>query len=140
MAQEARPRPRRNTRQRQLVLDAVRAHHDHPTADEIYLSLREVDDHISRGTVYRNLNLLAQEGEIQAVHVRGGDRFDLRCDRHAHIVCQECGCVTDAPLPYDATLDAELAAETGYALTSHVTTFRGLCPACQARLAERQGA
>ena len=133
MARETEARPRRNTKQRQLVLDAVRSRCDHPTADEIYLSVRGVDDHISRGTVYRNLNLLASEGEIQAVHVRGGDRFDLRRDRHAHIVCSECGAVIDAPLPYDGALDDELAAETGYALTSHVTTFVGVCPACQAR-------
>ena len=50
---------RRNTRQRQLVLEAVQELCDHPTADEIYLRVREQDDHISRGTVYRNLHLLA---------------------------------------------------------------------------------
>lgn len=134
MTQEANTRARRNTKQRQLVLDAVRSRCDHPTADDIYLSVREVDGHISRGTVYRNLNLLASDGEIQAVHVRGGDRFDLRQDRHAHVVCRECGNVMDAPLPYDGHLDEELAGETGYALTSHVTTFVGICPACQARM------
>lgn len=134
--QEATAKPRRNTKQRQLVLDAVRSRRDHPTADEIYLAVREQDDHISRGTVYRNLNLLAGEGEIQAVHVKGGDRFDLRRDRHPHIVCRECGRVVDAPIPYDDELDDALATETGYALTSHVTTFMGLCPECQARDAQ----
>ena len=126
-------RPRRNTKQRQLVLDAVRSRHDHPTADEIYLAVREADEHISRGTVYRNLNLLATEGEIQAVHVKGGDRFDLRCDRHAHVVCRECGKVMDAPLPYDDRLDEKLASDTGYVISSHMTTFLGLCPDCQSR-------
>lgn len=135
--QEANARPRRNTKQRQLVLDAVRSRHDHPTADEIYLSVRKENGHISRGTVYRNLNLLANEGEIQAVHVKGGDRFDLRCDRHAHVVCQECGAVVDAPLPYEGVLDTELAEQTGFAVSGHVTTFVGICPSCQKRLAEK---
>ena len=48
----------RNTRQRQLVLDVVRGRRDHPTAEQIYQSVREQDAHVSRGTVYRNLNLL----------------------------------------------------------------------------------
>ena len=45
----------RNTRQRQLVLDAVRSRRDHPTAEQIYQSVHQVDAHVSRGTVYRNL-------------------------------------------------------------------------------------
>lgn len=131
---------RRNTRQRQLVLDAVRSRCDHPTADDIYLAVREKDEHISRGTVYRNLNLLAGEGEIQAVHVRGGDRFDLRCDRHAHVICRECGEVMDAPLPYHEDLDEQLAEKTGFAVSGHVTTFLGLCPACLKKLGQSQRA
>lgn len=131
------PVQRRITRQRQLVLDAVRATHKHPTADEVFYAVRTQDDHISRGTVYRNLNILAEEGEIQAVRMRGGDRFDLRCDRHMHIVCRECGMVVDAPLPYEEALDTNLAAETGFSLVEHATTFEGLCPACQERLAAK---
>ena len=46
---------RRNTRQRKLVLDAVRQSYNHPTADEIYNVVRAQDDKLSRGTVYRNL-------------------------------------------------------------------------------------
>ena len=58
---------RRNTRQRKLVLDAVRQSYNHPTADEIYNVVRAQDDKISRGTVYRNLNLLADAGEILSI-------------------------------------------------------------------------
>lgn len=129
---------RRNTRQRQLVLEAVRARHDHPTADEIYLDVRREDDKISRGTVYRNLNLLAADGEIQSVRMRGGDRFDLRRDRHSHIVCRECGAVMDAPLPYAEDIDDALAERTGYADVVHFTVFDGLCPACSKRLEEKR--
>ena len=67
---------RRNTRQRKLVLDAVRQSYNHPTADEIYNAVREQDDKISRGTVYRNLNLLADAGEILSIKTPGGSRFD----------------------------------------------------------------
>ena len=54
---------RRNTRQRRLVLDAVRAlHNGHPTADDVFVEVRRHDGRISRGTVYRNLSLLSDEG------------------------------------------------------------------------------
>ena len=127
---------RRNTRQRQLVLAAVTSRCDHPTADEIYLAVRAVDERISRGTVYRNLNLLARDGEIQAIRMpgSGGDRFDRRCDSHCHLVCRGCGNVIDAPLPYAHGLDSELASRTGWEVDAHHTLFDGLCPACRAEL------
>lgn len=58
----------RDTRQRKLILDAVRRHTDHPSADQIFIEVRSTDSKISRGTVYRNLNYLADAGEI--THVR----------------------------------------------------------------------
>ena len=61
----------RNTRQRQLVLDVVRGRRDHPTAEQIYQSVREQDAHVSRGTVYRNLNLLCEQpGDLSGSHVQ----------------------------------------------------------------------
>lgn len=81
---------RRNTKQRKLVLDAVRQSYNHPTADEIYNAVRAQDDKISRGTVYRNLNLLADAGEILSIKTPGGSRFDRTiepaCAYHLHLV------------------------------------------------------
>ena len=93
---------RRNTKQRKLVLDAVRQSYNHPTADEIYNAVREQDDKISRGTVYRNLNLLADAGEILSIKTPGGSRFDRTIEPHAHIICTSCSRVIDVPLPFDA--------------------------------------
>ena len=124
---------RRNTKQHQLVLDAVRARNDHPSADQIYLSVRAIDSKISRGTVYRNLNLLTQSGELLQVKVPNADRFEHRLDFHYHILCTECGAVCDAPLSYHTELDQEMIIKTGYAITKHRTVFEGLCPNCQHR-------
>lgn len=123
----------RNTRQRQLVLDAVRARCDHPSADAIYLDVRMMDEKISRGTVYRNLNLLAETGEILHVKVPTADRYDARPDLHYHLLCTECCSVCDAPLPYHPELDSEVAAATGFKITRHRTVFEGICPACLAK-------
>lgn len=122
---------RRNTRQRRLVLDAVRTLHDHPTAEEVFAEVRCHDDHISRGTVYRNLALLAEDGSIRQLKTPGGSRFDDRCDAHAHLICTSCGAVSDLELPYDAVADASTAHATGFADVTHYTFFEGLCPTCQ---------
>ena len=127
---------RRNTRQRKLVLDAVRQSYNHPTADEIYNVVRAQDDKISRGTVYRNLSLLADLGEIQKLTPgQGPDRFDANVhptiDPHAHIICASCSRVIDVPLPFDAQLNAKASEQIGWHVTSHYTIFEGLCPDCR---------
>lgn len=122
---------RRNTRQRKLVLDAVRQSYNHPTADEIYNVVRAQDDKISRGTVYRNLNLLADAGEILSIKTPGGSRFDRTIEPHAHIICTSCSRVIDVPLPFDAQLDAKASEQIGWHVTSHYTIFEGLCPDCR---------
>ena len=107
----------RNTRQRKIVLEAVQEHHDHPSADQIYLEIRTKDPRISRGTVYRNLNILSGEGQITHVKVPGADRYDCRTDFHYHLICTDCGAVCDAPFSYDPTPDKTIAAESGYRMT-----------------------
>lgn len=122
---------KRDTRQRRLVLEAVRSRTDHPTADDIYLSVREKDEKISRGTVYRNLSVLAEVGELTRVKAPAADRYDLRLDRHYHIFCTGCGAVFDAPAEYDGELDKMVENATGAKIRLHHTVFEGLCPQCR---------
>lgn len=126
----------RNTKQRQIVLDAVKSRRDHPSADDIYLDVRRKDNRISRGTVYRNLNHLAESGEITHVRVPSADRYDLRLDRHYHLFCVGCGLVIDAPVPYQESHDETVAAETGFQIQRHRTVFEGLCPQCRRKARE----
>ena len=130
----------RMTRQRQLVLDAVRSRTDHPSADDIYLDVRQKDDRISRGTIYRNLMILAESGEICHVRVPAADRYDLRLDKHCHMFCTGCGAVSDAPVPYQQDWDERVARETGFQIQRHRTIFEGLCPSCQAKAARNETA
>lgn len=123
---------KRNTKQRELVLDAVRARRDHPTADEIYLDVRRHDGKISRGTVYRNLSVLCESGDITHVKVPSADRYDLRLDRHYHFFCVRCGKVTDVPITYNSGYDEEAESETGFEVIRHRTIFEGLCSECLA--------
>lgn len=125
---------RRDTRQRKIVLETVRTHSDHPSADQIYLEVRAIDSRISRGTVYRNLNCLSDEGEINRVKIPGADRYDCRIDIHYHLICTECNAVIDAPLKYLSELDQAVAETTGYMIHRHRTVFEGLCPKCEKNL------
>ena len=126
----------RNTKQRQIVLDAVKTRRDHPSADQVYLDARQADDKISRGTVYRNLNHLAEDGEILQVKLPDVSRFDWRTDLHYHLICTECGAVCDAVLPYHGELDHQLGADTGFVINRHRTVFEGVCPKCQKNRAD----
>lgn len=131
---------RRNTKQRMLILDIVRAHGDHPTAEDIYRDVHERNPKVSRGTVYRNLNLLEETGDIISIEVPGGNRFDRRCDPHAHVVCCSCGAVCDAMVEHDHTLDSMAERQTGYIITRHETLFYGICPSCQEKKAQNEDA
>lgn len=120
----------RNTKQRQIILDAVRARCDHPTADEIYLDVRAEDSRISRGTVYRNLSILSETEEILNVKVNAADRYDLRIDPHYHIYCTDCGKTFDAPMEYHSEYDELLNSQTQFRIKRHRLVFEGTCPDC----------
>lgn len=121
----------RNTKQRSMILEAVASRCDHPTADQIYSDLRRKDDKISRGTVYRNLGILAEDGEITNVKVPAADRYDSRIDRHYHMFCTECGRVFDAPLHYREEDDRQVEMNTGFEVSRHRIVFEGVCMACR---------
>ena len=122
---------RRNTRQKALVLETVREHCDHPTADSIYMDVRKKDERVSKGTVYRNLKELSRTGDVNHLSVPGADRYDLRCDPHPHVICTVCGAVEDAPVDYDSSLNGKVEKATGYRVTLHQTVFEGICPECR---------
>ena len=127
---------KRNSRQRQMILDAVSKRHDHPTADEIYLDVRAKDEKISRGTVYRNLGVLTENREISNVKLPAADRYDCRIDYHYHLLCTECNKVFDAPHIYHREFDEKAAEDTGFLIKRHRVVFEGVCPECRKKIPE----
>lgn len=121
----------RNTKQRQLVFDLVTNYATHPTADEIYERARDQDPRISRGTVYRNLNVLSEAGEIRKLHMPAGpDHFDCRMDDHYHFLCRSCNKVVDVKLTYKEQLNETPPGLDGYTTEWHRLILVGLCPDC----------
>ena len=114
------------TKQKEAILAAVCAMQNHPTADEIYDKLRRDFRRLSLGTVYRNLNIFAQKGDIRKVSVPGSsDRFDFRLDRHEHMLCRKCERVFDVNVEVKIKLEEAEAVIDGYTLIMH-----GVCSGC----------
>ncbi len=121
----------RNTIQRELVLQAVQQLRHHPTADDVYHLIAQDHSSISRATVYRNLSLLAQRGQIRRVsHIGTADRFDFATRPHYHFRCEKCGGVFDVALPPQADLLAKVDNTDGFVLSGFDIRFFGTCPAC----------
>jgi Fur family ferric uptake transcriptional regulator len=119
------------TRQRQIILEELHTVNTHPSADEVYEMVRKRLPRISLGTVYRNLEILSELGEIQKLEL-GGDlkRFDRNPNKHYHIRCIQCGRVDDAPIAPLNKIENELYGATVFTIIGHRLEFEGLCPRC----------
>ncbi|MEG0875124.1 MAG: transcriptional repressor [Clostridiales bacterium] len=125
----------RNTVQRKLILDEVKGRCDHPTADDVYSAVHQIDSHISRATVYRNLNLLANQGEIRHVPpLDGAECFDYRLEHHYHFQCKCCGVVKDVDIDYMGNLDHNLNSKEPYIIEEHQLMFQGICDLCSNKI------
>ncbi|MBQ0000281.1 MAG: transcriptional repressor [Clostridiales bacterium] len=123
---------RRNTIQRELVLQAVRTLKRHVTAEEIFEFLHQQHPYIGKGTVYRNLNILASEGEIRKVEISDGpDRFDFTLKEHYHVECICCHDVSDVDLEALPDLIPRIHDHHGMKFMGYDILFKGLCESCQ---------
>ena len=126
---------RRITKQRQVILEEVRKLNTHPSADEIYKVVRRRLPRISLGTVYRNLEILAQMEEIQKLELSGSlKRYDWNTNKHYHIRCVRCNRVDDAPIAPMNQLEDELYEATVFEIIGHNLEFTGLCPECSKKI------
>ena len=124
---------RRNTRQRQVVLEELRKLTSHPTAGELHAIARSRLPKISLGTVYRNLELLADLGLIRKLETTGSEaRFDGCTDSHYHVRCVRCGRLDDVHNVSADPLKGDVESLGGYKLLGYRLEFIGICPACNA--------
>ena len=122
----------RLTTQRQIILEELAKVKTHPTASELYDMVRKRLPRIGLGTVYRNLELMAESGMILKIEVGGTQkRFDATTDEHYHIRCSCCGKVDDIDVPVVKELVAQAAASSAYRIQGHHVEFTGICADCQ---------
>jgi Fur family peroxide stress response transcriptional regulator len=123
------------SRQRESIKEYLSHTKEHPTADTVYMNIREKYPNISLGTVYRNLNLLVDQGEIIKLSPGNGcDRYDCNTNLHYHFVCTECSSVLDLDIAPGALEHINRIAEVGFdgEVKGHSTFFYGRCPNCKA--------
>ncbi len=122
-----------NTVQRRQVLEAVQQLQNHPTAEDVYTYLQDIQSGLGRATIYRNLNVLSAQGLLRRVEVPDApNRFDHTLVPHQHLRCRCCGAFTDVQLQGDTRMDKAVASQTGYAQVTHDIVFTGVCGACAA--------
>lgn len=123
---------RNNSKKREAILEKLRSTDSHPSAEWIYHELKSEYPNLSLGTVYRNISLFREQGQIISVGtIRGQERFDACTEPHAHFICSQCGVVLDVDAEIDEnSLYRQITENYGFAVEFHDLAFRGLCKNC----------
>lgn len=120
---------KRYSRQRELIYRYLINSRAHPTAEMVYRDLKPENPSLSLGTVYRNLNLLAEEGVIVRMPY-SVERYDGDTTPHVHFRCHCCGGVYDMPFDYDKDLEERARQSCPHEIQGHSLTFEGICSGC----------
>ena len=122
----------RMTIQKRIIMEELKRTKEHPTAETVYSEVKKKLPEISLGTIYRNLETLARNGNAQKlVDSKRKNRFDGNPDMHFHIECSSCSRVDDLPENMAEVLKKDIDLETGYEITGYNLYFYGICPDCK---------
>lgn len=123
----------KQTKQKNLILEAVSNRHDHPTAEIIYNELKPDHPHLSLATVYRNLNTFASNGKIRKIEIPNAkDRFDATLKAHDHALCSCCGKILDAHS--NAVRKPRSLHVEGFKVEEVSILYHGVCEDCLSKL------
>jgi Fur family transcriptional regulator, ferric uptake regulator len=128
MTSAPQPRPRR-TRQRDAVAEFLRGRDTFASAQEIWAGLRDDGSTIGLATVYRAVQALVDDGEIDALRTDDGESVYRHCGsgHHHHLVCRQCGRTVEVEGPAVERWAAKIAAEHGFADVEHTVEIFGTC-------------
>ena len=110
----------------------MRGTSSHPSAEWIYEQVRKEIPGVGLATVYRNLRLMKDAGEICELHTAdSATHFDGDTSVHYHFLCDRCGRIMDLDEPVDANVESRVEQKTGLKVTRHHLALYGLCMECQ---------
>ena len=121
----------RHTIQKDIIYAALCALRNHPTADAVCNEVQRQYPSVSRATVYRVLNAMAEQGKILRLSVDGADHYDHQTYRHHHVQCTCCGRVDDVETKVIGDMTAAVTNSCGYMITDASLLFHGICQSCQ---------
>jgi Fur family transcriptional regulator, ferric uptake regulator len=124
----------RLTRPRKLIFDEVFRIHGHVDAEEIALSLRTAGKRVSRASVYRTLDLLAEANFVKPVTLGSKQRFYEHVhtgEHHDHLVCQDCGKIFEFYSGEIEDLQTKICSKNSFEPVRHTMTIYGRCGQCR---------
>lgn len=120
------------SRQREALLKLLCGVKNHPTAEWLYTQLKKDFPSISLATVYRNLALLSEIGEIMKIDVGNGrEHYDGNTDNHYHFYCNCCGNIFDVNMDYVSCIDKAAESVLNADIENHSLVFNGTCAECK---------
>lgn len=121
------------SRQREEIIKVVKDSYNHPTAEEVYMTVKAKDPAVSRSTVYRNLGLLVEDGMLKQISMKvGPDRYDYMRKPHNHAMCIKCGNVFDFEYDFDYEVLSKIVKEkTGVEISTDGIVLEGICDLCK---------
>jgi Fur family peroxide stress response transcriptional regulator len=119
------------TKQREVVLQAIRNANEHLTANEVFTAAKGLLPTISFATVYNSLRYLKDAGHIAEITFgNGASRYDRMTHRHDHAICTECGKLVDIEMEVPADILKKAARQSKFKPETLEFTLRGKCPDC----------
>jgi Fur family ferric uptake transcriptional regulator len=123
---------RRQTKQRAAVSEALESQGEFRSAQEIYDIVRKRGDSIGLTTVYRSLQSMADDGQVDVI-VRGdGESVYRQCSpsHHHHLVCRSCRSTVEIDAPDVERWATDVAAQHGFRDVTHTVEVFGVCSRC----------
>jgi Fur family ferric uptake transcriptional regulator len=122
----------RATPARRLLLQALFGSQEHRTAEELAAEVRAHAPDVHLSTVYRNLEELERLGVIDSTRLHeGGATYHLASAAHGHLVCEQCGSMTEVPDGMFQALIDSARQQYGFAINTHRFAVTGRCANCQ---------
>ena len=135
MPQSYQAKPYRYSRQRERLLEVLRASTLHPTASWLYDQLKSEFPKLSFGTIYRNLTILIEQGLVQKIDAGSTfDRFEAKTIPHYHLICTQCGSICDVEQQLFPDIDETITNMTGFVVEKHRIDFLGMCIGCCSKI------
>ena len=121
---------KRNTIQKQIIIDCIQNTKIHPTPKELYELVKEKNPEIGQATIYRHINNMLDDETIRIVHQNAnGKRLDATFLEHDHFVCKKCGKIIDI-LFKDNQFNKQLEKEYNIIIQNKNTIYEGICEEC----------
>lgn len=121
----------KHSKQRDAIMDVLTNTRSHPTAAWIFDQIKTRFKNLSMGTIYRNLNILVEQGKVKRLDAGSTfDRYEANIGDHYHFICEKCGRVIDVDVPFNLSLHDIVGKDIAAEVKSHRMDFYGICAEC----------